>query len=97
MATVTNDVSIGRQTLRREVNRRMRSVVDGSGTATIDVFCECGRVRCAGRIQLAADAYDAVLESSGLFVVVPGHANAAVESVVERHEDLVVVERGRPL
>jgi hypothetical protein len=93
LTTVTNDVSTGRQALRRAVNTRLRGLVEGNGTATIDVFCECGRVRCAGRMQLAAEAYDAMLESPRLFVVVPGHENDAVERIVERREGLFLVER----
>jgi hypothetical protein len=69
---VANDISLGRQALRRSVNARIRSDVDWSESGTIDVFCECGRSRCADRLQIAIDGFDEAL-ASGSYVVAPGH------------------------
>jgi hypothetical protein len=93
MTSVANDVSLGRQVLRRDVNVRIRSVGDASGT--IGVFCECGRRRCADQIQLAAQAYSDVLGSSGRYVVSPGHEDLDAERLIDRHDGYVVVERDR--
>jgi hypothetical protein len=93
MATVRNDVSLGRQALRRSVNERTRNVIDGSAPGTIEVFCECGRVRCASRVQIAIDAYDDVLERQRQYVVLAGHEDDRAEVLVARQNGYLVVER----
>lgn len=94
MTIVTNDVSRGRQALRREVNERIRSIIDWPEPGTIDVFCECGRVRCTDRVRLELVAFDDVLGSPGCYVVVAGHEGGTAERVVARQESFVVVDRG---
>lgn len=72
MTSLVSDISLGRKALRRSVNEQIRSVIDWTEASTIDVFCECGRVRCAERLQLALCEFDAAVES-GRYVVVDGH------------------------
>jgi hypothetical protein len=72
VTSVTNDISLGRQALRRSVNMRIRSVIDWAETETIDVFCECGRRRCADRLRVAIDDFDGAL-GAGRYVVLPEH------------------------
>ena len=93
MTTVSTDVTLGRQVLRQEVNRRMRSATESNGSGTIEIFCECGRVRCADRVQIAVDAYDDVLASQGQFVVTTHHDHDATQRLVSRHHGFLVVER----
>jgi hypothetical protein len=94
MSAVANEVSLGRQALRRSVNERIRATIDWSAAGSIDVFCECGRVRCSGRLQIALDDFDEILRTEGWFVVLPGHEADDAERALVRREDLVVVERG---
>lgn len=94
MISVSNDISLGRQALRRSVNERARSVSSGSASGAIDVFCECGRVRCATRLQIAIDAYDDVLATQRRYVVLAGHEDNGVDLVVARENGYIVVERG---
>lgn len=68
-------------------------MLDGSESGSIDVFCECGRTRCADRLRLTIDEFDDVLGTPGWYVVLPGHENGT-ERPVNRNEDVVVVERG---
>jgi hypothetical protein len=84
---VTNEVSVGRQALRRSVNERIRSTIERNESASIDVFCECGRVRCSDRLQLAIDEFDGVLGTPGRYVVLPGHEDDRAQRPVDRHED----------
>jgi hypothetical protein len=93
MSSVSNDVTLGRQVLRRKVNERIRGVTDPSGSGTIEVFCECGRVRCADRLRIAVDVYDEVLASPGHFVVTTHHDHDATQRLVSRHHGFLVVER----
>lgn len=93
MTTITNDVSFGRQVLRREVNSRIRKATDESTSETIDVFCECGRRRCANRIRIAVAEHDDALGSPGRYIVSAGHENVAAERVVGGQDRYLVVER----
>ena len=74
MPSVANDISVGRRALRRSVNQRIRSVSDGPGSETIDVFCECGRVRCAERLRIAIAEFDEAVAEAGRPIVFAGHA-----------------------
>ena len=94
MTSVTNGVTRGRQALRRDVNKqRITGLGADSGADVVEVFCECGRIRCTDRIRIAPDAYEQVRTSGALFVVSAGHEETGVEELVARHDGYVVVER----
>ena len=93
MTSVTNGISLGRQALRRDVNKRISALGAGSDAEIVEVFCECGRIRCAGRIRIATDAYEQVRTSAASFVVIAGHEETGAEELVARHNGYVVVER----
>ena len=93
MTTVSTDVTFGRQVLRQEVNRRIRSAGESGPSETIEIFCECGRVRCADRLRIASDVYDEVLASTGQFVVTTRHDHDGTQRLVSRHHGFLVVER----
>jgi hypothetical protein len=95
MTPVTNGtISRGRQALRRDVNKhRLSGLGAGSGAEVVEVFCECGRLRCTDRIQIAPAAYERVRTSAACFVVSAGHEETGVEELVARHDGYVVVER----
>lgn len=95
MTSVSNEVTLGRQALRREVNKRVRGVAEPDGSETIEVFCECGRIRCADRLRIDADAYDEVLATEGHFVVTTHHDHDGTQRLISRHHGFLVVERGR--
>jgi hypothetical protein len=93
MTSVTNGVSLGRQALRRDVNTRISAVGAGPDAETVDVFCECGRARCADRIRIETGAYAEILGSAAYFVVTAGHEATGAEEPVARQNGYVVVER----
>jgi hypothetical protein len=90
---VFNNVTFGRRMLRRKVNTGRPSVAAASETTMIDVLCECGRRLCADRLQIPVDAYEAVLESPGHYVVTTHHEHDPTQRLVSRHRGFVVVER----
>lgn len=94
MTSVSNDVTLGRQALRRQVNTRIRGVVESNASGVIEVFCECGRVRCADRLRIELDVYDEVLAAQGCFVVTTHHDHDATQRLVSRHHGFLVVEKG---
>jgi hypothetical protein len=65
----------------------------GSDAEVVEVFCECGRIRCADRIRIATDAYEQVRTSAACFVVSAGHEEIGAEELVARSNGYVVVER----
>lgn len=95
MTSIANAASVGRQALRRSVNERIRAAVGESAQGSIELFCECGRIRCSDRLQLAVGEYDSILAAAGRYVVLPGHQDDVAERPVDRRDDVVVVERSR--
>jgi len=93
MTSVTNGISRGRQALRRDVNKRISEVGAGSEAEVVEVFCECGHVRCADRVRIATEAYEQVRTSAACFVVRSGHEETGADQLVARHNGYVVVER----
>jgi hypothetical protein len=96
MTSVTNDVSVGRQALRRSVNERISGLSLGSNAETVEVFCECGRRRCADRIRIATDVYEQVRTSVACFVVTAGHEESEAELIARNNGYLVVERKARP-
>jgi hypothetical protein len=90
MRSIAKDVSLGRRALRRHVNERISAV--SSQIGSLELFCECGRSRCAERVQVPADAYAEVLASAGRFLVTAGHADDA--RAADRQNGYVVVDTG---
>jgi hypothetical protein len=84
--------SLGRQTLRREVNRRISERGDGSA---LDVFCECGQPRCSERLTIAADRYEEMRRVPTHFLIKPGHGGDEERLVGDFGEFVVVEKYGR--
>ena len=84
----------------RETNER-RAAIDRQAQRTwadpdelFEFVCECGAEGgCDGRIEMTLDEYDAVRQQDDRFPVVPGHESLEIETVVERHERYVVVDK----
>jgi hypothetical protein len=93
MTTVSNDVSFGRQTVRRQVNTRARSNGSNDEPASIEILCECGRRLCADRFQIGIEHYQDVLRSSRQYVVATHHDDDPRHQLVSRHGDFLVLER----
>jgi hypothetical protein len=83
----------------REVNER-RAAIDRGAEATwaegdelFEFVCECGAGGCEGRIEMTLQEYDAVRDQDDRFSVLPGHESPEIETVAERHERYVVVDK----
>jgi hypothetical protein len=79
----------------REVNERVEEVNQafGSITGKFDIFCECGDVTGAERLSVPMSEYERVRREATRFLLIPGHEDPTVESVVETHEGYVIVEK----
>ena len=45
----------------------------GGTPESVDVFCECGRAGCLGRVRVPSALYEAIRHHEGHFLVAPGH------------------------
>jgi hypothetical protein len=81
--------------LYRTVNEKIEDLNEAFGTLTetMTVVCECGNASCAEQIELDVSTYEHVRADPTLFVIVPGHTEPDVESVVERGDGFEVVRK----
>jgi hypothetical protein len=55
--------------------------------------CECSDPECAELVDVGASKYHEVREHASRFVVVPGHEDPSIETVVEAQREYLVVEK----
>jgi hypothetical protein len=88
------------EALFREVNERLRQLGENFSLVAerAEFVCECADAGCAEPIHMSLDEYERVRARPEWLAVRPGHEILAVERVVERHEDYIIVEKheGRP-
>jgi hypothetical protein len=58
-----------------------------------EFICECGLRSCEETVLLTVAEYESVRAQPDRFVVRPGHVFPEVETVVERHDQYLVVEK----
>lgn len=83
-----------RRITNAEVNgRRVNEAIErGEGDPGLAVFvCECGHLGCSSTLELQIAAYEGVRTNFDRFLVLPGHEIEAVDRVVERHPEYLVV------
>ena len=84
------------ETVFRAANREIEHAEQEEGGGThrpIEVLCECGRPGCTGLISLTIAQYNDVHSEADRFVVVRGHENPTIETVVEERADYLVVDK----
>lgn len=79
----------------RDINERLRGELESMAdeAEALRFVCECGNASCREGVPLAVEEYQAVREHQRHFAVVPGHEIPDVETVVERHERYLVIEK----
>lgn len=85
-------ISVGRQALRRAVNERIAAFSEKWDPAEYDVFCECGRAKCADRVTISATTYEELRRVPSHFLVKLGHTERA-DRVVGEYDEFVIVEK----
>ncbi len=83
------------EVLFREVNENIARLEEGVGaTMTEPAFvCECANDGCAEQFSVDLEAYQRVRAEPRRFLVLPGHQRPELESVVETHDEYLVVEK----
>lgn len=82
------------EALLREVNEAIeRGLRPGNDDQVVRFRCECAQLECNQAVPLTVREYETVRANSRRFVLVPGHERGAIEIIVERVRDHVVVEK----
>jgi hypothetical protein len=59
----------------------------------LHIVCECDRLDCVEQLSMALHAYEDLRSDSSCFVVVPGHEDPEVETVVETTDGYTIVRK----
>jgi formate-nitrite transporter family protein len=83
------------EALFREVNENIARLEERHGaTESEPVYvCECANAGCTEQLAIDPATYRRVREQPRLFFVRPGHEDAQLERIVERHRDYLIVEK----
>jgi len=81
----------------REVNEAIADTASRFDAEEADFICECADPRCAHRVTAELEEYEEVRSEATHFLLAPGHHEPKVEKIVERTEELEVVEKVAPL
>jgi hypothetical protein len=80
--------------LFREANERMTTWEERDRAEAVEFyFCECADAQCRQKVPLRGSDYERIRNHSSHFFVVPGHEVPDIETVIESHEDWVVIEK----
>lgn len=77
----------------RDINDRIVAQVDSFGARTVEVFCECWAPQCKATMTMPLREYFSIHEREDRFVIAPGHDLPSIEDVIDRHDDLWVVQK----
>jgi len=83
------------EALYRSVNEKIEDLNQSFGllAETMAVVCECGRLECSEQIELDIPTYEHVRSDPTFFVILPGHEEPDVETIVEEHGTFNVVRK----
>jgi hypothetical protein len=78
----------------RDVNDAIeRGLWPGEDESPVAFRCECASLQCNRLVELTPRAYEQVRANPRQFLVLCGHELPEVETIVESHEDYVVVQK----
>jgi hypothetical protein len=78
--------------LFREINERLDEMA-APWAKTTGYLCECSELACSQTIELTNDQYERVRAQATVFVVVPGHERAEIETVIEENDRFLLVRK----
>jgi hypothetical protein len=82
------------EALFRAANERMAEWEERhEGAEAESYFCECARPECLEKVKLRREDYESVRSNPARFFIVPGHEIPEIESVVDSHDDWLVIEK----
>jgi hypothetical protein len=81
------------EALFRNVNERIAESAERFDAESTEFVCECADADCAHRVEATLEEYEEVRSDGATFLLVPGHAHADIERVVEDRGRFHVVEK----
>jgi hypothetical protein len=92
--------AIRNETLFREVNVHIAELEEDSHSlldeGLMPLVCECAQTGCTVPIEVDPATFKQVRESPLRFLVSPGHEQLDIESIVERRDGYLIVEKEVP-
>ena len=77
----------------RHVNEAIQAGRPDDDPPSNAFVCECGTLGCNELVELTPPEYEAVRSNPRRFLMLDGHEIPDVETVVERHDAYIVVEK----
>jgi hypothetical protein len=99
MATERQERIARNEAMFREANERAKAWEERhrlEGETEL-YFCECANPDCLEKVRLREADYERVRSDPRRFVIVPGHELPDVETVIERNEGWMIVEKAPEL
>jgi hypothetical protein len=88
------DAAAHNEEVFRTINERIEEGAKQHAVEQLLPFhCECASQACLETIELAPAEYDRIASDRARFVVLPGHEQSSVETIVESHDTYLVVEK----
>jgi hypothetical protein len=86
------------EALFREVNERVLDLASDIGqlAGNTQFVCECSRDDCTEQITVPLTVYEAVRADPRRFLILRGHENVQIETVVERTDGYLIIEKEGP-
>ena len=85
------------EALFREVNERIAETAERFEATETNFVCECSDPRCTHRVEATLAHYEQVRSDGDAFLLVPGHEDERIETVVVQSERSAVVEKRDPV
>lgn len=89
--------AIRNEELFRQVNLRIAELQEGSHDLTLEglmpLVCECSHTGCTVTVEIDPAIFERVRKNPLQYVVAPGHEDLDVETVVERRDAYLVVQK----
>ena len=80
------------RTVNREIEHAAEQLGDDPGDE-LQLICECGQPTCTATLTLTIADYADVHRQRDRFAVAPGHENPALERIVKKTDEFVVVDK----
>jgi hypothetical protein len=81
------------ESLFREVNERFEQGTVSERTKMLTLLCECGDVACTQVVELPLTTYEDVRREGEWFLLIAGHEQPELETVVAQVSDVLVVQK----